>query len=160
MKPYPVWTENLALAALETDLRWLEGIIGGTSLLDMDILIPPYRLDFSIIRQIKSTGAIRRLVTLSGFLKYSDHLASFLEDAGQRDFKIPKPLDRYPAVLSYMRNSGISDSDNWQKRKMTTGNTILLAGTGSGKSLFALMWADDRQMIFTLPLRAAVNAMR
>ena len=144
---------------LKLDLQMVEGIIGGTSLLDMDILIPPYRLDFSIIRQIKSTGAIRRLVTLSGLLKYSDHLASFLEDAGQRDFKIPKPLDRYPAVLSYMRNSGISDSDNWQKRKMTTGNTILLAGTGSGKSLFALMWADDRQMIFTLPLRAAVNAM-
>ena len=51
---------------LKLDLQMVEGIIGGTSLLDMDILIPPYRLDFSIIRQIKSAGAIRRLVTLSG----------------------------------------------------------------------------------------------
>ncbi|NLI08093.1 putative CRISPR-associated helicase Cas3 [Mesotoga infera] len=144
---------------LKIDSQMIESIIGGASLLDMDILIPPYRLDFSIIRQVKSIGATRRLVTLSGFLKYSDHLASFLEDAGQRDFKIPEIPDRYPAVLLQMKNSGIPDSDNWQKRKMTTGNTILLAGTGSGKSLFALMWAGNRQMIFTLPLRAAVNAM-
>ena len=144
---------------LALDHQMVDGIIGGSSLLDMGFLIPPYKLSFSIHRFSSNPLNLRKMVRLAGFLKYSDHLASFLEDEGIGDFIPSEAEDRRGTVLSEMKIKGIPQSGIWQQQKMTDGNAILLAGAGSGKSFYALIWSGERPLIFTLPLRAAVNAM-
>jgi CRISPR-associated endonuclease/helicase Cas3 len=57
---------------------------------------------------------------------------------------------------------GINRRDIWQidyARPVLDQNVILQAGTGSGKTEFALYWIGSEKAFYTLPMRTSVNAM-
>jgi len=152
---------------LKLDMTLLENILHGASLNDLDILIPPYKMKLSVPRYLSGFEDMSNIIIQSGLLKYSDHFASYFEDQENElneemvaAASVWQTDNREQIVLKEMEDKGITDKDNWQKRKLnSTDNTILIANTGAGKTYFAYMWARDRRLVITLPLRSAVNAM-
>jgi len=152
---------------LKLDMILLENIRLGASIIDLDILMPPYKMKLSVPRHLSGYKEISNIINQSGLLKYSDHFASYIEDSGNN---LSKEMiiaasswhtdDREQIVLKEMKAKGIKDSEIWQKQKLNSiDNTILVANTGAGKTYFAYMWAKNRRLVFTLPLRSAVNAL-
>jgi CRISPR-associated endonuclease/helicase Cas3 len=103
--------------------------------------------------QCKGIPAASRLRAslLRGLLITSDHLAS----GGIND--VPPPVD----LRDFSPSFGLRD---FQNRCAVTGNVILRAPTGSGKTEASLVWAAHNQaengrFFYTLPHTAALNAM-
>ncbi len=111
-------------------------------------------LDYKITRrQSKSISSERRLRAslLRGLLIGADHLAS----AGIES--LPEPLD-------FGRFSPSFKVRDFQRSCARSGNIILRAPTGSGKTEATLLWAGANQcengrFFYTLPYTAALNAM-
>lgn len=94
-------------------------------------------------------------VILKGLLVRLDHCASAhteIEDKERQDLK--------EITTRYLRKS-FNDLRELQKYVLDKGdkNLIIVASTGSGKTEAALIWAGDKKVFFTLPMRAALNAM-
>jgi CRISPR-associated endonuclease/helicase Cas3 len=94
---------------------------------------------------------------LKGLLHRADHSGS-----------AHLPSEVYPnkyssnQVIDYLINRGIERSRIWQLQYDSTvldQNVVLQAGTGSGKTEFALCWMGNRKGFYTLPMRTSVNAM-
>lgn len=97
------------------------------------------------------TARRRRAALLRGLLIASDHLAS----GGIED--IPSPIDLHDFSPCFSLR-------DFQTRSAVTGNVILRAPTGSGKTEASLVWAAHNQpengrFFYTLPYTAALNAM-
>ena len=66
------------------------------------------------------------------------------------------------AVLDHLLDKKIPIQKIWQlpiSKKSINDNVILQAGTGSGKTEFALFWLNGKKGFYTLPIRTSVNAM-
>ena len=115
-------------------------VIGGIYKRYLDCKIDQKDMDFYIM--------------LKGLLHRADHSAS----AG---------VDIIATELNYNRKSITnrmigSFPDPWQLDSLTGNydqNIILEAGTGMGKTEFALCWAAGSRTYYVLPLRSSVNAM-
>ena len=90
---------------------------------------------------------------LKGFLHRADYCASanvpVLETA---------PNYSKPNMKKYISNF----ANPWQLDALSNNldeNIIMLAGTGMGKTEFALYWAAGKKMFYTLPIRTSVNAI-
>lgn len=94
-------------------------------------------------------------VILKGLLVRLDHCASAhieIEDIERQNLK--EITTKYLLVsFNNLRKLQEYVLDKGDK------NLIIVASTGSGKTEAALMWAEDKKVFFTLPMRAALNAM-
>lgn len=94
---------------------------------------------------------------LKGFLHRADHSASA---------HLPIELDSFIHssinVKDYLQSKNIKRDQIWQieyTNNLLNQNVILQAGTGSGKTEFALYWIGKEKAFYTLPMRTSVNAM-
>lgn len=105
------------------------------------------------------TGEEYNLLFFLGCLRRCDYSASGdIEIERKKDIsQIFEGLDE--KIKNMINNSG---GHNWQEEilgNISNKSTVLVAPTGCGKTEFALMWANNqgRKLIYTLPLRVALN---
>ncbi len=143
----------------------------------LKLVIPPYENKFLPLR-IGLPHEIKRIWILSaGFLQRADHFASFAEEEDE-DFESVE-IDNIDfddirkniiskiegKITSKLSDGGEKSADTriWQIQKidkkldLLDKNIILIAPTGYGKTEFAFLYSKGEKLIYTLPLRSAVN---
>lgn len=96
-------------------------------------------------------------VLLKGLLHRADHAAS----AGV-SISIDDPKYNKEKIKNHICSIAKRPADAWQiqtLKNISDGNIIMQAGTGMGKTEFALCWAADSKTFYTLPLRTSTNAI-
>ncbi|MEM3713657.1 MAG: CRISPR-associated helicase Cas3' [Nitrososphaeria archaeon] len=110
--------------------------------------------------QDKDTDDSINFFVFLGALRRCDYSASAAIDIEERSTTL---CAIYSSLKSKIKNviSGTLWQEEVLKRIDDKGNLVLIAPTGSGKTEFALMWAGNkgRKLIYTLPLRVALNDM-
>ena len=110
-----------------------------------------------IPRIMKKDNEFMFYVLLKGFLHRADHAAS----AGI-PVEIQSKTYNSESVKKYMINKQIAIEKIWQideAKKCRDDSVILQAGTGSGKTEFALFWLNGKKGFYTLPIKTSVNSM-
>lgn len=116
----------------------------------------PYEIIYKFKNhQFESIKEVLELLLLCGSFKQCDHLAS----AG-----IKKLKKLYPSDFKYLHNFKLYQHQ--EDAFKTSGNTILTAPTGSGKTETALLWLQNQienfgngRVFYILPFTASINAM-
>lgn len=133
-----------------------------------NIAIPPYKFDYEPLREgiAQSIDDTKKWILISGFLQRCDHFASWCEEENESFDKVEIECMKSEDVKNKIKNeisqkTGISDEQQiWQFSKVKdyiNKDLILIAPTGYGKTEFAFLWSADKKLIYTLPLRSAVN---
>ena len=137
---------------IDINKKWLESIINGRSF--VDLAIPPYKLDYEPLR-----GEVKKeRILIAGFLQRCDHFASWCEKEGESLDRVeiePKAEDEIENKIA-----GKIGHDAWQFGTLANNkdkNVILVAPTGYGKTEFAFLWSRGEKLLYTLPIRSAVN---
>ncbi len=109
------------------------------------------------LKETLSSDVATFYLMLKGCLHRVDH-------AGSAHLPVEVDFYRYSSqqVTDYLRNRGIDKSAIWQSTladSVDDNNVVLQAGTGSGKTEFALFWIGGEKAFYTLPMRTSVNAM-
>lgn len=100
----------------------------------------------------------RFYLLLKGLLHRADH-------AGSAHMAVELEPNKHSArrVVDYLTlKRKVNQQQIWQAPYASASagrNVILQAGTGSGKTEFALLWIDDDKAFYALPMRTSVNAM-
>ncbi len=125
---------------------------------------PPYQL-YWLPKRVEIEDRKRRdWILTSGFLMRSDHFASFCEEENEK--YTPEAQNISPDVVKQnikakiQEKMGRNEKSLWQLEKfacLKDKNVILVAPTGYGKTEFAFLWSNGEKLIYTLPIRAAVN---
>jgi CRISPR-associated endonuclease/helicase Cas3 len=141
----------------------------GGSFIETGMLTPPYLLAFLPDRILQAEQITRESTIFLGNLMRADHFASFsedqLEESGQVEMEPLTAKSIYDAIKqqSQEKNWQPPFEESWQNITMETFNNhdkaILLAPTGAGKTEFAYLFSRNKKMVFSLPLRAAVNSV-
>lgn len=140
------------------NLPLAQALAAGTTL--AQLVPPPYSTVFLPYRITFLPLSLRIWLLLAGFLQKCDHYASWCEAANYPLTKIeipPLPREKvYQAITTQLGRTTY-----WQKtylEKITNApNLVLLAPTGVGKTEFAFLYSAGTKLIYTLPLRVAVN---
>lgn len=125
---------------------------------------------FTYQLQSPSAGYLRKLqehlegdvatfyLLLKGFLYRVDHSGS-----AHLPSEVCSNRHSSQQIVDYLVSKrGIDRRNIWQigyARHASDQNVILQAGTGSGKTEFALYWIGSEKAFYTLPMRTSVNAM-
>ncbi|MCM8827241.1 MAG: CRISPR-associated helicase Cas3' [Candidatus Omnitrophica bacterium] len=129
----------------------------------LNYIVPPYK-NYSLPGHLRfDESTKKKFILVSGFLMRIDHFASYLQQETQNNC-VGEDIEITPVNYNVVEKKIIEKVGThlWQIEKLKNDrdkNLILVAPTGSGKSEFVFLWGADDKLIFTLPLRSAVNAM-
>jgi len=143
--------EDYYLDLVGTNNELVEAILNGRKL--VKLVVPPYKFDYEPLRkQMK-----KEWILISGILQRCDHFASWCEMEGFDELgKIEQKVE-----VNVRENVEKKIGSNaWQFSKindLTDKNVVLIAPTGYGKTEFAFLWSNSEKLLYTLPLRVAVN---
>lgn len=137
----------------------VRGLARGLNLIDY--VVPPYKTYYlpRIIDINEKDKA--KWIMISGNLMRCDHFASYCEEEEiegriEIDAVERETVENNIKIKINTRN----EQDIWQINKLKNHchkNIILVAPTGYGKTEFAFLWAAEKKLIYTLPIRSAVN---
>lgn len=121
------------------------------------IFNPKQKIEYFLKDKSKSPDYYLKLILLTGAFKECDHLAS----AG-----IKKIYNLTSSDFSYLYNNNYSFYTHQSKSAEQTGNVLLRAPTGSGKTEASLLWLQNQlttngagRVFYVLPFTASINAM-
>ncbi len=141
---------------------------GGT-IIETGMITPPYFLAFLPERIMQATEITNESTFLLGNLMRADHFASAVEGVETDEKVETESLSEefiYKKLEEYSKEKDWTPpfENSWQYNELKKSgnerkNVILLAPTGAGKTEFAYMFAQGKKMVFSLPLKAAVNSV-
>ncbi len=142
---------HYVIQAINADLRPVAEQIDGIKNYFSDELIVGDKYKHQLLYRISNNDMF--YIMLKGFLHRADYCASadvpILKHApNYTKEKIKKHIQQFPNPwqLDTLRNN-------------LDENIIMLAGTGMGKTEFALYWSAGKKTFYTLPIRTSVNAI-
>lgn len=159
----PEWMKDLGLRAVGVDLPLPPPYLAPGTLLANGVerirhWLGRYR---RLVRRLETDPASPALFLLRGYTLQADHLAS----AGRQPIELP---EWKPATI--LQACGIDEGnlyDHQRRMGRISGSTLLIAPTGSGKTVAALLWAAAQaqdaagvpRLFYTLPFQVSMNAM-
>jgi CRISPR-associated endonuclease/helicase Cas3 len=159
---------NEGFANIDINKRVVKSLAKGTRFLTL--VIPPYLNKF-LPSRLEVDDKIKKYWVLSaGFLQRCDHFASFCEETGENfcnveidnislgeiKKKIKEKVSSKIGVNAWQIER-INKNSNLLNSNLLNKNIILIAPTGYGKTEFAFLYSNGEKLIYTLPLRSAVN---
>jgi CRISPR-associated endonuclease/helicase Cas3 len=157
---------NEGFANIDINERVVKSLAKGTRFLTL--VIPPYQNKF-LPSRLEVDDKIKKYWILSaGFLQRCDHFASFCEETGENFCNVEIDNITFNEIkekVSFKIKEKVSSKigeNAWQIDKIKNPdslnkNIILIAPTGYGKTEFAFLYSKGEKLIYTLPLRSAVN---
>jgi len=150
---------NEGFADIDINERVVKSLAKETRFLTL--VIPPYLNKF-LPSRLEVDDKIKKYWILSaGFLQRCDHFASFCEETGENFCNVE--IDNISFEEIRGKVSSKIGENAWQIEKINKNsnlldkNIILIAPTGYGKTEFAFLYSKGEKLIYTLPLRSAVN---
>jgi len=147
---------NEGFADIDINERVVKSLAKETRFLTL--VIPPYLNKFLPSRLEVDDKIEKYWILSAGFLQRCDHFASFCEETGENFCNVE--IDNI-GFCEIKRNVSSKIGENaWQIERISNyldKNIILIAPTGYGKTEFAFLYSNGEKLIYTLPLRSAVN---
>jgi CRISPR-associated endonuclease/helicase Cas3 len=152
---------NEGFADIGINERVVKSLAKGTRFLTL--VIPPYQNKF-LPSRLEVDDKIKKYWVLSaGFLQRCDHFASFCEETGEDFCKVEIDNISFEEIRGKVSSKigenawQIERISNYLDKNYLDKNIILIAPTGYGKTEFAFLYSNGEKLIYTLPLRSAVN---
>lgn len=145
---------------VKTAMNGLESDITFNKLHDLIDKIKKHSPDIEAEIHDPETNKDETFVLMSGILKRCDHSAS-AEIPIEEINDISLIFKRIEENITKSIKTTAKEENFWQRKVLENNSDypLLVAPTGSGKTEFALLWAkkQQRKLIYTLPLRVALN---
>ncbi len=140
----------------------LEVIQSEITISESKLINPSARTEF-LPRYLNLDERTRIIQTLmNGYLMRLDGFASYLEiseESGKIENIEENREHITKRIQEFIENKAKSSQTKWQIEKVKEKNIILISPTGSGKTEFSFLWMSRNlpKLIYTLPIKVAVN---